>query len=32
MYLVQLVHMRRAANDKDADWHSWWAALTFEVK
>lgn len=32
--LVAAVHMRRAAEDEhegeDADWHSWWASLTFE--
>jgi uncharacterized GH25 family protein len=32
VYLVRLVHMRRAADDKEADWHSWWAALTVEVR
>jgi hypothetical protein len=32
-HLVRLVFMRRAAeNDSEADWHSWWAAATFEVK
>ncbi|HVS18290.1 MAG TPA: DUF4198 domain-containing protein, partial [Planctomycetota bacterium] len=29
-WLVAAVHMRRAAQDEDADWHSWWASLTFE--
>lgn len=30
--LVRLVHMRRAAKDRDADWESFWAALTFAVR
>lgn len=29
-WLVAAVHMRRAAADEDADWHSWWASMTFE--
>ncbi len=29
--LVRLVHMRRATGDREADWHSFWAALTFAV-
>jgi hypothetical protein len=28
--LVAAVHMRRAEAGLDADWHSWWASLTFE--
>jgi uncharacterized GH25 family protein len=32
VHLVRLVHMRRAKGDEQADWHSWWSALTFEVK
>jgi uncharacterized GH25 family protein len=32
MYLVRLVHMRRATGDRDADWHSFWAALTFAIR
>lgn len=32
MHLVRLVYMRRAKGDADASWHSWWAAMTFEVK
>jgi uncharacterized GH25 family protein len=31
VWLVRLVHMRRAA-DKDADWESFWGALTFAVR
>lgn len=30
-HLVRLVFMKRAKDDKEADWHSWWAAVTFEV-
>jgi uncharacterized GH25 family protein len=30
-WLVRLVHMRRAIKDKDADWESFWGALTFGV-
>jgi hypothetical protein len=30
--LVRLVHVRRATRDKEADWHSFWAALTFAVR
>ena len=32
IHLVRLVFMKRAADDRDADWHSWWAAMTFEVR
>ena len=32
MHLVRLVFMKRAKDDEAADWHSWWAAMTFEVK
>jgi uncharacterized GH25 family protein len=28
-WLVRLVHMRRATGDREADWESFWAALTF---
>jgi uncharacterized GH25 family protein len=31
VHLVRLVFMRRATDDREADWHSWWAAMTFEV-
>jgi len=31
VHLVRLVFMQRAKDDKEADWHSWWAAMTFEV-
>jgi uncharacterized GH25 family protein len=31
-YLVRLVHMRRATGDREADWHSFWAALTFAIR
>lgn len=31
-YLVRLVHMRRVEKDADADWESFWAALTFAVE
>lgn len=31
IHLVRLVFMRRAKDDREADWHSWWAAMTFEV-
>jgi uncharacterized GH25 family protein len=31
VHLVRLVFMRRAKDDREADWHSWWAAMTFEV-
>jgi uncharacterized GH25 family protein len=31
IHLVRLVFMRRAKDDREADWHSWWAATTFEV-
>jgi uncharacterized GH25 family protein len=31
-WLVRLVHMRRSSGDKEADWESFWAALTFAVK
>jgi uncharacterized GH25 family protein len=31
VYLVRLVFMRRAKDDREADWHSWWASMTFEV-
>jgi hypothetical protein len=30
-WLVRLVHMRRAKNDKQADWESFWSALTFAI-
>ncbi len=30
--LVRLVHMRRSAHDSEADWHSFWAALSFAVR
>lgn len=29
-WLIAAVHMQRAASEEDADWHSWWASLTFE--
>jgi hypothetical protein len=31
-HLVRLVYMRRAKGDDSADWHSWWSALTCEVR
>lgn len=31
VYLVRLVHMRRATKDENADWESFWGALTFAV-
>ncbi|MBI3004143.1 MAG: DUF4198 domain-containing protein [Ignavibacteriales bacterium] len=31
-WLVRTVHMLPVANDKDADWESWWASVTFEVQ
>jgi uncharacterized GH25 family protein len=31
-WLIRLVHMRRAVKDADADWESFWAALTFALK
>jgi uncharacterized GH25 family protein len=31
-WLVRLVHMRRCADRKEADWESFWGALTFAVK
>jgi hypothetical protein len=30
--LVRLVHMRRATADREADWHSFWTALSFAVR
>jgi uncharacterized GH25 family protein len=31
-WLVRLVHMRRAADDKEADWESFWASCSFGLK
>jgi uncharacterized GH25 family protein len=31
-WLLRLVHMRRAADDKEADWESFWASCSFGVK
>jgi hypothetical protein len=31
-WLIRLVHLRRAVKDADADWESFWAALTFALK
>jgi uncharacterized GH25 family protein len=31
VHLVRLVFMQRAKDDREADGHSWWAAMTFEV-
>jgi uncharacterized GH25 family protein len=31
-YLVRLVHMRRCTGDDEADWESFWSALTFGMK
>ena len=31
-WLVRTVHMLPVENDKDADWESWWASITFEVR
>ncbi|MBI4429648.1 MAG: DUF4198 domain-containing protein [Ignavibacteriales bacterium] len=31
-WLVRTVHMLPLVNDKEADWESWWASLTFEVQ
>jgi uncharacterized GH25 family protein len=30
-WLVRLVHMRRARGDREADWESFWGALSFAV-
>jgi uncharacterized GH25 family protein len=32
VWLIRLVHMRRAVKDRGADWESFWAALTFALK
>jgi uncharacterized GH25 family protein len=32
MWLVRLVHMRRAAGDAETDWESFWGALTFAIR
>jgi hypothetical protein len=29
-WLITSVHMQRAQSDSGADWHSWWASLTYE--
>jgi uncharacterized GH25 family protein len=31
-WLIRLVHMRRCANCQDADWESFWGALSFGVR
>jgi uncharacterized GH25 family protein len=31
-WLVRTVHMLPLSGDKDADWESWWASLTFEAR
>ncbi|MBI4546711.1 MAG: DUF4198 domain-containing protein [Ignavibacteriae bacterium] len=31
-WLIRTVHMLPLNNSKEADWESWWASLTFEVK
>ncbi len=31
-WLVRLVHMRRAARDKEADWESFWSSLSFGIR
>jgi len=31
-WLVRTVHMLPLADSKDADWESWWASITFEVR
>ena len=31
-WLVRTVHMLPLPDNKDADWESWWASITFEVK
>ncbi len=31
-WLIRTVHMLPIEKDKDADWESWWASITFEVK
>jgi hypothetical protein len=30
-WIVRLVHLRRCSEPKEADWESFWAALTFGV-
>jgi uncharacterized GH25 family protein len=32
IWLIRLVHMRRCDNCADADWESFWAAYTFELR
>lgn len=32
VWLLRLVHMRRCSDATEADWESYWAALTFEVR
>ena len=31
-WLVRTVHMLPLTDSKDADWESWWASITFEVR
>ncbi len=32
LWLIRLVHMRRCPEPKEADWESFWASCSFEVK
>jgi uncharacterized GH25 family protein len=31
-WLVRTVHMQPIVDSKEADWESWWASITFEIK